>query len=95
MGSEVVSNIQEQKSTDKFCPVPWYHIVIDTNGSIRPCCRYAQPGNRPDGYVSQIDHPMPNIKDGQIDDSENFVELLLMVSSLLSVISAGQKSNLT
>jgi MoaA/NifB/PqqE/SkfB family radical SAM enzyme len=75
MGSEVVSNIQEQKSTDKFCPVPWYHIVIDTNGSIRPCCRYAQPGNRPDGYVSQIDHPMPNIKDGQIDDLWNGPQL--------------------
>jgi MoaA/NifB/PqqE/SkfB family radical SAM enzyme len=75
MESAVAKNIQDPKNTSKFCPVPWYHIVIDTNGSIRPCCRYAQPGNRPDGYTTQTDHVMPNLKDGKLDDLWNGPEL--------------------
>jgi MoaA/NifB/PqqE/SkfB family radical SAM enzyme len=27
----------------KFCPAPWINISTDVNGSVRPCCYYAQP----------------------------------------------------
>jgi MoaA/NifB/PqqE/SkfB family radical SAM enzyme len=28
---------------DSICPVPWLNLSIDTNGSVRPCCKFEQP----------------------------------------------------
>ena len=67
--------IQGPKNIDKFCPIPWRHIVVDTNGSIRPCCRYAQPGRRPIGYTAQTEHKMPWLHDGPLDQIWNGPEL--------------------
>jgi len=66
----------------RFCVAPWVGISTDVNGSLRPCCRYVQPGKIavPDEtsylpgivYVSnQPDHPMPWMKDGTINDLYN------------------------
>ena len=49
---------------DKFCYAPSISISTDVNGSIRPCCWYAQPDK-------QINHKMPNMKDGRIDKLYN------------------------
>ena len=48
----------------KFCYAPFISISTDVNGSIRPCCRYAQPDK-------QIEYKMPNMKDGRIDELYN------------------------
>ncbi len=47
-----------------FCPAPWINISTDVNGSIRPCCRYSQPGR-------QLGHKTPNMKDGNLNDVWN------------------------
>jgi MoaA/NifB/PqqE/SkfB family radical SAM enzyme len=75
MERAVEKNTQDPKNTNKFCPFPWYNIVIDTNGSIRPCCRYAQPGRRPEGYISQTEHVMPWLKDGNLEEIWNGSQL--------------------
>jgi sulfatase maturation enzyme AslB (radical SAM superfamily) len=49
---------------DKFCMAPWAAISTDVNGSIRPCCRFSQPHK-------QIDHVMPFMKDGTLDELWN------------------------
>lgn len=46
-----------KKKETKFCPAPWYHMSTDVNGSIRPCCRFAQPQN-------QAEHKMPWMSSG-------------------------------
>lgn len=43
---------------------PWAAISTDVNGSIRPCCRFSQPHK-------QIDHVMPSMKDGTLDELWN------------------------
>ena len=43
---------------------PWAAISTDVNGSIRPCCRFNQPHK-------QIDHVMPFMKDGTLDELWN------------------------
>jgi MoaA/NifB/PqqE/SkfB family radical SAM enzyme len=52
------------KWMSKFCAAPWFNISTDVNGSIRPCCRYSQPER-------QVDHIMPNMKNGPIDSLWN------------------------
>lgn len=51
--------------------MPWFNLSTDVNGSLRPCCKFAQP------------HPknkfqLPNMKDGRIDvlwNSKGFRDL--------------------
>lgn len=52
----------------KFCPLPWFNITTDVNGSVRPCCRFAQPGD-------QVDHKMPWLQDGSIKSLWNGPEM--------------------
>jgi len=52
----------------KFCPLPWFNITTDVNGSVRPCCRFAQPGE-------QVDHKMPWLQDGTIKSLWNGPEM--------------------
>ena len=52
----------------RFCSAPWINISTDVNGSIRPCCRYAQPGN-------QKKYKMPYMKDGTLDVLYNGQEM--------------------
>lgn len=56
---------------NNFCYAPFISISTDVNGSIRPCCRYAQPDK-------QKEYTMPNMKDGRIDklfNGKEFQEL--------------------
>ncbi len=46
--------------TNKFCPAPWVNLSTDVNGSLRPCCRFAQPQH-------QTEHKMPFMTDGPLD----------------------------
>lgn len=43
-----------------FCPLPWINLSTDVNGSLRPCCKFAQPD------VSN-EYQLPNMKDGSLD----------------------------
>ncbi len=52
----------------RFCNAPWISISTDVNGSVRPCCRYEQPGR-------QTEYIMPNLRDGTIDKIWNGKEL--------------------
>ena len=55
----------------KFCPAPWYHLSTDTNGSLRPCCKFSQP-------QLQQKHKMPFMYEGRLDElwnSNNFKSL--------------------
>jgi radical SAM protein with 4Fe4S-binding SPASM domain len=45
---------------NKFCSAPWINMQLDTNGEIRPCCRYSQ-------YDKQYKYKMPNIRDYNIE----------------------------
>lgn len=49
---------------EKFCPAPWMSISTDVNGSIRPCCRFAQ-------HTRQTKHVMPWMKDGNLTEVYN------------------------
>jgi radical SAM protein with 4Fe4S-binding SPASM domain len=43
-----------------FCSLPWINISTDVNGSLRPCCKFAQP--EPDN-----EYQLPNMKEGSLD----------------------------
>lgn len=40
--------------------MPWINLSTDVNGSLRPCCKFAQPS--PDN-----EYQLPNMKDGSLD----------------------------
>lgn len=50
--------------TNKICMAPWAAISTDVNGSIRPCCRFNQP-------QKQVDHKMPFMTEGTLDELWN------------------------
>lgn len=60
--------LEKTMSESKFCPLPWFNITTDVNGSVRPCCRYAQP-------CDQVDHNMPWMQDGTIKSLWNGPEM--------------------
>ena len=43
-----------------FCVMPWVNMSTDVNGSLRPCCKFAQPN-------IANEYQLPNMKDGRID----------------------------
>lgn len=43
-----------------FCVLPWINLSTDVNGSLRPCCKFAQPS--PDN-----EYQLPNMKEGSLD----------------------------
>lgn len=43
-----------------FCSLPWINISTDVNGSLRPCCKFAQPD------ISN-EYQLPNMKEGNLD----------------------------
>lgn len=45
---------------DTFCALPWINLSTDVNGSLRPCCKFAQP--HPDN-----EYQLPNMKEGSLD----------------------------
>lgn len=45
---------------DTFCVMPWINLSTDVNGSLRPCCKFAQPG-------PTNEYQLPNMKDDTID----------------------------
>ena len=47
-----------------FCVMPWVNLSTDVNGSLRPCCKFAQPN------VAN-EYQLPNMKDGRIDELWN------------------------
>jgi len=50
--------------TDTFCVLPWVNLSTDVNGSLRPCCKFAQPD------ISN-EYQLPNMKEGILDDLWN------------------------
>lgn len=45
---------------DTFCALPWINLSTDVNGSLRPCCKFAQP-------VTGNEFQLPNMKEGPLD----------------------------
>ena len=45
---------------DTFCALPWVNLSTDVNGSLRPCCKFAQP-------ESTNEYQLPNMKEGTLD----------------------------
>ena len=43
-----------------FCSLPWINISTDVNGSLRPCCKFAQP-------ELDNEYQLPNMKEGSLD----------------------------
>lgn len=43
-----------------FCSLPWINISTDVNGSLRPCCKFAQPD-------TSNEYQLPNMKEGRLD----------------------------
>ena len=48
------------KLPDTFCSLPWINLSTDVNGSLRPCCKFAQPN-------PNNEYQLPNMKDGSLD----------------------------
>jgi radical SAM protein with 4Fe4S-binding SPASM domain len=42
-----------------FCVLPWINLSTDVNGSLRPCCKFAQPS-------IDNEYQLPNMKDGSL-----------------------------
>jgi radical SAM protein with 4Fe4S-binding SPASM domain len=49
-----------QNLPDSFCKLPWINLSTDVNGSLRPCCKFAQPG-------LTNEYQLPNMKEGSLD----------------------------
>ena len=47
-----------------FCTLPWINLSTDVNGSLRPCCKFAQP-------EPYNEYQLPNMKEGKLDDLWN------------------------
>ena len=45
---------------DTFCALPWINLSTDVNGSLRPCCKFAQP-------EPTNEYQLPNMKQGTLD----------------------------
>jgi radical SAM protein with 4Fe4S-binding SPASM domain len=45
---------------DTFCTLPWVNLSTDVNGSLRPCCKFAQP-------EASNEYQLPNMKEGTLD----------------------------
>ena len=45
---------------DTFCVLPWVNLSTDVNGSLRPCCKFAQPS-------LANEYQLPNMKEGSLD----------------------------
>ena len=43
-----------------FCALPWINLSTDVNGSLRPCCKFAQPN-------PENEYQLPNMKEGSLD----------------------------
>ena len=43
-----------------FCSLPWINLSTDVNGSLRPCCKFAQP-------TPANEYQLPNMKEGSLD----------------------------
>ena len=57
--------------SNSFCVMPWTNLSTDVNGSLRPCCKFAQPN-------LNNEFQLPNMKDGRIDvlwNSQGFQDL--------------------
>jgi radical SAM protein with 4Fe4S-binding SPASM domain len=54
-----------------FCALPWINLSTDVNGSLRPCCKFAQP-------EITNEYQLPNMKEGSLDvlwNDERFQKL--------------------
>ena len=49
-----------------FCSLPWINISTDVNGSLRPCCKFAQPS-------PLNEYQLPNMKEGPLNELWNDV----------------------
>lgn len=59
-----------------LCKAPWMNIQLDVNGTVRPCCRYAQQGQ-------QTKYKMPNIKNGNLEEVWNDPKMIALRKAFL------------
>lgn len=72
--------IKIQKLPDSFCTLPWINLSTDVNGSLRPCCKFAQPNE-------SNEFQLPNMKEGRLDILWNDVRFQNLRQAFLN----GQK----
>jgi radical SAM protein with 4Fe4S-binding SPASM domain len=65
-----------------FCPAPFMAISTDVNGSLRPCCKYAQPHE-------QVEHKMPWMTDVTLNEAWNGPEFKKLRQAFID----GEKPN--
>lgn len=59
-----------------FCTLPWVNLSTDVNGSLRPCCKFAQPN-------PENEFQLPNMKNGRLDKLWNHSEFQRLRQSFL------------
>ncbi len=57
---------------DSFCPVPWVNFSLDTDGSIRPCCKFKHRTN-PSEYQFPLLGPEKSLE--EVWNSDSMVDL--------------------
>jgi radical SAM protein with 4Fe4S-binding SPASM domain len=65
-----------------FCPLPWVNLSTDVNGSLRPCCKFAQP-------EPANEYQLPNMKEGRLDVLWNDIRFQQLRKAFLD----GKKPN--
>lgn len=70
------------KLPDSFCVLPWINLSTDVNGSLRPCCKFAQP-------EITNEYQLPNMKEGRLDELWNDVRYKNLRQAFLD----GKKPN--
>lgn len=61
---------------ETFCVLPWINLSTDVNGSLRPCCKFAQPS-------INNEYQLPNMKDGSLLELWNDVKFQNLRKSFL------------
>jgi radical SAM protein with 4Fe4S-binding SPASM domain len=61
---------------ESFCSLPWLNLSTDVNGSLRPCCKFAQPN-------LDNEFQLPNMKNGRLDQLWNHREFQRLRQSFL------------
>ncbi len=65
-----------QKLPGSFCSMPWINLSTDVTGSLRPCCKFAQPDTK-------NEFQLPNMKDGKLDELWNHIEFQRLRTAFL------------
>lgn len=61
---------------ENFCILPWINLSTDVNGSLRPCCKYAQPD-------PSNQYQLPSMREGNLKDLWNDTRFMNLRSAFI------------